>query len=54
MGHGLDERALNRALALEDIDREVPFQMRASLNVAIAYEFSGRVDLAPPLFRQVA
>lgn len=49
LGQGLDERALTRALALEDIDREVPFQMRASLNVAIAYQFSGRVDLAHPL-----
>jgi DNA-binding CsgD family transcriptional regulator len=49
-GQGLDRRALERALALEDFDREVPFQMRVSMNVAQAYEFAGRSDLARPLF----
>ncbi len=52
-GRGLDELALERALVLEDIDREVPFQLRASLNVASAYEFSGRLDLAHQLFVQL-
>jgi DNA-binding CsgD family transcriptional regulator len=46
----VDEQALERALALEDVDREVPFQMRVSLNVAIVYEFTGRIDLARELF----
>ncbi len=52
-GQGLDEQALMRALALEDVDREVPFQMRASLNVASAYAFSGRLELARQLFVQL-
>jgi DNA-binding CsgD family transcriptional regulator len=46
LGQGQDEQALERALALEDLDREVPFQMHASLNVAQVYEFTGRLDLA--------
>ena len=46
LGHGLDEAALQRALALEDPDREVPFQRRVSLVVAHTHEFTGRPDLA--------
>jgi DNA-binding CsgD family transcriptional regulator len=38
-----------RALALEDPDREVPFQMRPSLNVGQAWLFTGRVDKAQSL-----
>ncbi len=49
-GQGFDERALQRALAMEDVDREVSFQMRPSLNVATVYEFSGSVDIARPIF----
>jgi ATP/maltotriose-dependent transcriptional regulator MalT len=45
-GQGLDEEALERALALEDPDREVPFQLCPSMNVAQAYEFTGRLDQA--------
>jgi DNA-binding CsgD family transcriptional regulator len=45
-GRGLDERLLERALALEDPDREVPFHMSALLNVANAYLFVGRIDVA--------
>jgi DNA-binding CsgD family transcriptional regulator len=49
-GKGLDDEALKRALALEDLDREVPFQMRVSMNVAQAYMFTGRLDLARELY----
>src|SRR5262249_34059264 len=49
-GQGADEAALQRALALEDADRVVPFQMRPSLNVAQAYEFIGRVGEAREIF----
>ena len=48
-GDGLDVAALEQALELEDLDREVPFQLRPSLNVAQAYEFAGRPELALPL-----
>jgi len=48
-GNGFDERALERALALEDVEREVLFQMRPSFNAAAAYEYVGRVDVARPL-----
>ncbi len=53
LGEGLDEQALERALALDDLDREVPFQMRASSNVAVAYEFIGRLDRARELFAEL-
>jgi DNA-binding CsgD family transcriptional regulator len=46
LGLGADEEALQRALALEDPDREVPFQRRPSLIVAQIYEFTGRIGLA--------
>jgi DNA-binding CsgD family transcriptional regulator len=49
-GQGVDEKELCRALALEDPDRAVPFQMRPSLNVAQVYEFIGHVDEARELF----
>jgi DNA-binding CsgD family transcriptional regulator len=49
-GHGVDDEALQQALALEDADRAVPFQMRPSLNVAQVYEFTGRLDRARELF----
>jgi tetratricopeptide (TPR) repeat protein len=49
-GHGVDDEAPQQALALEDADRAVPFQMRPSLNVAQVYEFTGRLDRARELF----
>jgi DNA-binding CsgD family transcriptional regulator len=49
-GQGLDEQELQRALALEDPAREVPFQMSASRNVAEAYEHVGRIDRARELY----
>lgn len=48
-GRGVDEQALHRALALEDPDREVPFQLRPSLNVARVYEFTGQIGPAREL-----
>lgn len=48
-GRGVDEQALARALALEDPDREVPFQLRPSLNVAQVYEGIGRIGEAREL-----
>lgn len=53
LGHGLDEGALLRALALEDVDREVSFQMHASMNVATAYKFSGHLDRARRIFLEL-
>ena len=48
-GQGLDEGSLERALALEDPEREVGFHLRPSLNVAQAYEFTGQLDRARKL-----
>jgi DNA-binding CsgD family transcriptional regulator len=48
-GHGLSDEELERALSLEDPDRDVSFQMRASLNVAQAWEFTGRIGKAREL-----
>ena len=48
-GLGVDERSLERALALEDPDREVGFHLRPSLNVAQVYEFTGQLDRAREL-----
>jgi DNA-binding CsgD family transcriptional regulator len=48
-GNALDERALERALELEDPDREVTFQRRVSFNVATVYEYAGRLDEARAL-----
>jgi DNA-binding CsgD family transcriptional regulator len=52
-GKGLDEDALRRALALEDPAREVPFQIRTSINVACAYEYAARFDVARAHFVRV-
>src|SRR5262249_37923166 len=49
-GRGLDDQTLTRALALEDMAREVPFQMRVSMNVDQAYQFTGRLNFARVLF----
>jgi DNA-binding CsgD family transcriptional regulator len=38
-GQGVDERMLTRALALEDPERDVRFQLRATFNVAQAYQY---------------
>jgi hypothetical protein len=43
-------RSCEERLALEDLAREVPFQMRVSLNVATVYEYVGRIDVARKLF----
>jgi DNA-binding CsgD family transcriptional regulator len=48
-GKGVDQHSLNRALALEDIDREVPFQMRASFNVAQVCQYIGNLSVARDL-----
>lgn len=48
-GQGLDEASLERALALEDPEREVGFHLRPSLNVAQVYEFTGQIDRAREL-----
>jgi DNA-binding SARP family transcriptional activator len=49
VGKGLDEESLTRALALEDYERDSPVMVRPSLNVAQAYEFTGRLDEAREL-----
>jgi DNA-binding CsgD family transcriptional regulator len=48
-GQGVDEASLERALALEDPEREVGFHLRPSLNVAQVYEFTGQLDRAREL-----
>jgi DNA-binding CsgD family transcriptional regulator len=48
-GGGLDEEELDRALALEDHDRDLRFQLRPSFNAAQAYMFVGRIDEARAL-----
>jgi DNA-binding CsgD family transcriptional regulator len=52
-GHGVDEASLDRALALEDPEREVGFHLRPSLNVAQVYEFTGQLDRARDLLLRV-
>jgi DNA-binding CsgD family transcriptional regulator len=52
-GMGLDEEALERALTLEDHDREVRFQLRPSFNAAQAYAFAGRIGPARELLVRV-
>jgi hypothetical protein len=47
VGRGVDEAALDRALALEDPDREVPFQLRPSVTAAHAYESTGSLGPRP-------
>jgi DNA-binding CsgD family transcriptional regulator len=48
-GQGFDEASLERALALEDPEREVGFHLRPSLNAAQAYEFTGQLHRAREL-----
>jgi DNA-binding CsgD family transcriptional regulator len=52
-GERLDERALERALALEDFDRAVTFQMRPSLSAAAAHLYAGRADDARPVLENL-
>ncbi|MFL5911332.1 MAG: BTAD domain-containing putative transcriptional regulator [Gaiellaceae bacterium] len=48
-GRGVDDAALERALALEDLDRDAQFQLRPSLIVASVYLFTGRIGVAEHL-----
>jgi DNA-binding CsgD family transcriptional regulator len=52
-GHGVDERMLERALALEDPDREVRFQMRATFNVAQVYQYIVQPAAARQLYERL-
>jgi DNA-binding CsgD family transcriptional regulator len=52
-GRGVDEASLERALALEDPERDVGFHLRPSLNVAQVYEFTGELDRARELLVRV-
>jgi DNA-binding CsgD family transcriptional regulator len=45
-GRGVDIDALERALALEGPDNDVPFQLRPSMTVAAAYLFIGQIEAA--------
>jgi DNA-binding CsgD family transcriptional regulator len=49
LGRGVDDAALDRALALEVPDHEVPFHQRPSLVVALVLEYTGRLDRARAL-----
>jgi DNA-binding CsgD family transcriptional regulator len=53
LGRGVDDEELQRALALEDPDREVMFQMRPSFIVAQVYEFTGEVERARGLLLEL-
>lgn len=44
MGRGLNEDAIERALASEDYQRSVPIEMRPSLIVGLIYLYVGRLD----------
>jgi DNA-binding CsgD family transcriptional regulator len=52
-GRGVDAASLERALAMEDPEREVGFHLRPSLNVAQVYEFTGELDRARQLLERV-
>lgn len=52
-GQGADERMLERALALEDPEREVRFQMRATFNVAQVYQYIVRPVEARQLYERL-
>jgi DNA-binding CsgD family transcriptional regulator len=45
-GDAFDDAALEKALALEDLDREAALQIRPSMSVGQLYQFVGRPDLA--------
>jgi DNA-binding CsgD family transcriptional regulator len=49
LGRGVDDEAIERALALEDPDHEVPFQRRPSLLVALVFEFICDLERAQSL-----
>ena len=49
LGRGVDDATLERALALHDPEREVPFQRRPSLLAALLLEYTGRFDGAREL-----
>ena len=52
-GQGVDEQMLERALALEDPEREVRFQLRATFNVAQAYQYIVQPVRARELYEQL-
>jgi DNA-binding CsgD family transcriptional regulator len=52
-GSGADEPSLQRALALEDPEREVTFLTSPSLNAAQFYEFTGAFDRAQEILAGV-
>jgi DNA-binding CsgD family transcriptional regulator len=52
-GQGVDERSLQRALELEDLDLDVPTSMRASTVNALMLAWSGRLDEAHTQMRSV-
>jgi DNA-binding CsgD family transcriptional regulator len=49
LGYGIDDSSLVRSLALESPERTGNFYMRASMNVAVAYSYTCRPDLARPM-----
>jgi DNA-binding CsgD family transcriptional regulator len=52
-GQGVDERSLQRALELEDLDVDVPFTQRASGINALLLAWSGRLDEARTQMHEV-
>lgn len=54
LGRGVDEPALERALALDDPARRTPLIYRAPLTVAFTLVHAGRLDEAAPLYAQLA
>jgi DNA-binding CsgD family transcriptional regulator len=53
LGQGVSNANLDRALALEDPDQDVPFQRRASLLVALVLEYTGELDRARALMNSL-
>ena len=51
IGRGLDEGQIDRALELEDVERDAPFQQRPSLYAAISLEFVGTLERSQTLLR---
>ncbi len=49
MARGVDDAILERALALEDPERQVPVQMRPSMTAAQLYEWTGKFERANEL-----
>jgi len=53
-GHGVDERDLERALRLEDVDAEVPLAFRARAASSLVMAWTGRLDEAHDIMAELS